>query len=104
MSPGSKVLLAYFSRAGENFYYGGRTTLDVGNTEIVAGMISSAIRVDTFRIEAADPYPVSYSETVERNVQEQNGRRDPLLRAPCPTSPATTPCYWAVGSGMCVHP
>ncbi|MEU7739359.1 hypothetical protein [Nonomuraea sp. NPDC049158] len=35
----SKVLLAYFSRPGENYYYGGRTTLKVGNTEVMAGKI-----------------------------------------------------------------
>jgi hypothetical protein len=32
-----KVLVAYFSRAGENYYYGDRTWLEVGNTEVVAG-------------------------------------------------------------------
>lgn len=34
-----RVLLAYFSRAGENYHYGGRTDLTVGNTEVLAGMI-----------------------------------------------------------------
>lgn len=52
---GSRILLAYFSRAGENYYYGGRTNLDAGNTEILAGMISALIPCDTHRIEAADP-------------------------------------------------
>ena len=28
-----RLLLAYFSRPGENYHYGGRRTLDVGNTE-----------------------------------------------------------------------
>ncbi|QYN40326.1 hypothetical protein K1T35_18195 [Pseudonocardia sp. DSM 110487] len=28
----ARVLLAYFSRAGENYHYGGRTYLEVGNT------------------------------------------------------------------------
>jgi hypothetical protein len=43
---GSKVLLAYFSRAGENYYYGGRTHLEAGNTEVLAGMISRLIGVN----------------------------------------------------------
>ena len=47
MVPASKVLLAYFSRAGENYYYGDRTTLEIGNTQVVAGLISSAITVDS---------------------------------------------------------
>jgi flavodoxin len=40
------VLLAYFSRTGENYHYGGRITLEVGNTQVVADMISAAIAVD----------------------------------------------------------
>jgi flavodoxin len=91
-APGSRVLLAYFSRAGENYYYyGGRTVLEVGDTEVVAEMISSAVVVDVFRIEAVDPYPDSYDATVERNVREQNAESRPAiagaLRAvePCDT-------------------
>ena len=53
-SGGSRVLLAYFSRAGENYSSGGRTFLEVGNTAVVADMISSAVPVDV--VEAADPY------------------------------------------------
>jgi flavodoxin len=78
-APGSRVLLAYFSRAGENYYYGGRTTLEVGNTEVLAGIISSLAAVDVYRIEAADPYPVSYDETVDRNVREQNTEARPAI-------------------------
>ena len=37
-APGSKALLAFFSRAGENYHYGGRTHLEVGNTEVAAAM------------------------------------------------------------------
>jgi uncharacterized protein HemX len=32
----SNVLLAYFSLAGENYYYGGRQQLTVGNTAVSA--------------------------------------------------------------------
>jgi hypothetical protein len=77
----ARVLLAYFSRAGENYYYGGRTDLDVGNTEVLARMISALIACDVHRIEAADPYPDGYGAAVERNVREQDaGTR--LLRSP----------------------
>jgi hypothetical protein len=78
-APGSRVLLAYFSRAGENYFNGGRTVLQVGNTAVVADMISSAVAVDVFRIEAADPYPDSYDATVERNVREQNAEARPAI-------------------------
>jgi flavodoxin len=75
-------LLAYFSRAGENYYYGGRTNLTVGNTEVLAGMISQLIGCDVHRIEPADPYPYDYEETVERNVREQNANARPAIANP----------------------
>ena len=80
-----RVLLAYFSRAGENYYYGGRTNLDIGNTEVLAGMISDAISCDVHRIEAADPYPASYDDTVARNVREQNTDTRPAIANPLPS-------------------
>ena len=81
-STGSKVLLAYFSRAGENYSYGGRTNLKVGNTEVLAGMISRSIRCDVYRIAPVHPYPDNYDETVERNVQEQNANARPAIANP----------------------
>jgi flavodoxin len=73
------VLLAYFSRAGENYYYGGRRDLDVGNTEVLAGMISRLLGCDVYRIEAADPYPEDYEATVVRNVREQDADARPAI-------------------------
>lgn len=81
----SKVLLAYFSRPGENYYYGDRIDLDVGNTEVVANMIASTIAIDVYRIEAGDPYPHSYQETVERNKREQDEDARPSIAGPLPT-------------------
>jgi flavodoxin len=75
----SKVLLAYFSRAGENYYYGDRITLEVGNTEVVANIIASTLTVDVYRIKAAEPYPASYDATVERNVREQDDEARPAI-------------------------
>ncbi|MFF9128392.1 flavodoxin [Streptomyces sp. NPDC014889] len=71
-SPGERVLLAYFSRAGENYSYGGRTNLTTGNTEVLARMIRERIDCDVHRIEAVDRYPDDYEETVQRNVREQD--------------------------------
>ncbi|ROR83059.1 Flavodoxin [Plantibacter flavus] len=83
-TPDRRVLLAYFSRPGENYSYGGRTTLDVGNTQIVADMIAAASTVDVYRIEAADPYPDDYDATVARNVQEENVNARPAIANPLP--------------------
>jgi flavodoxin len=79
------VLVTYFSRAGENYYYGDRTWLEVGNTELVARMIADLIPCDLHRIEAAEPYPDDYDETVERNVREQNSDARPAIANPLPT-------------------
>jgi flavodoxin len=81
---GSRILLAYFSRAGENYYYGGRTDLDIGNTEVLAGTIAKLIPCDVHRIEAADPYPENYDATVARNVREQNADARPAIANPLP--------------------
>ena len=80
-----RVLLAYFSRAGENYYNGGRRTLKVGNTEVVAGMIQGAIGCAVYRINAADPYSDSYDATVARNVREQDADARPEISGPLPS-------------------
>jgi flavodoxin len=74
---GRKGLLVFFSRAGENYFNGGRKVLKVGNTEIVAGMIRDAVGCDVFRIEPVDPYSDRYEPTVQRNVREQNENARP---------------------------
>ncbi len=80
----SRVLMVYFSRPGENYYYGDRITLDVGNTQVVADMIAAASSMDVYRIEAADPYPEDYEETVARNSQEQDDDARPGIANPPP--------------------
>jgi hypothetical protein len=51
-----RILLASFSRPGENYWNGGRRNLQVGNTEVLAREISARLDCDVHRIEAADPY------------------------------------------------
>jgi flavodoxin len=77
-----RTLLAYFSRTGENYYYGGRRDLEVGNTEVLARMISELIDCDVHRIDAADPYPAGYDATVARNVREQDADARPKIANP----------------------
>ncbi|GIF98941.1 flavodoxin [Catellatospora citrea] len=77
-----KVLLAYFSRAGWNYFNGGRKFLQVGNTEVLAGMIGKLIGCDVHRIEAAEPYSDDYGDTVARNVREQNTDARPAIANP----------------------
>jgi flavodoxin len=80
-----RILLAYFSRPGENYYYGGRRDLAVGNTQVLAEMIADLIDCDVFRIEAADPYPDAYDATVARNSTEQDTDARPQIASPLPS-------------------
>jgi flavodoxin len=85
-TPGAdaKTLLVYFSRAGENYFNGGRRTLAVGNTEVLATMIEDQIGCDVYRVEAEEPYSESYDETVRRNVEEQEADARPAIARPLP--------------------
>jgi flavodoxin len=83
-TPGRRTLVAFFSRAGENYHYGGRIDLDVGNTEVVAGMIRDRIGAEFYKIEAADPYPNSYDEAVARNRDEQERKVRPNIAGALP--------------------
>jgi flavodoxin len=76
-APAKPVLLAYFSRPGENYHYGGRADLTVGNTEVLAGMISEHLQCDVHRIEAVAPYSGAYDDTVARNAREQDADARP---------------------------
>ena len=77
-----RVLLAFFSRAGWNYHNGGRTYLQTGNTEVLAGIISRLISCAVHRIRALDPYSDDYDDTVARNVREQNANARPAIANP----------------------
>ena len=84
-SPGRSVLIAYYSRPGENYWYGGRRDLATGNTEVLAGLLADRIDSDVFRIEAQDPYPEGYDATVARNVREQDADARPAITGSLPS-------------------
>ena len=79
-----RVLLAYFSRAGRKLLLRRPDGPNVGNAEVLAGMIRDRLDCEVHRIGAADPYPDSYDATVTRNVREQNGNARPAIANPMP--------------------
>ncbi|MFI1094791.1 flavodoxin [Streptomyces sp. NPDC020917] len=79
------MLLAYFSRPGENYFNGGRTNLKVGNTEVLSRKMAGRITCDTYRIQAADPYSRDYDATVQRNVREQDSDARPAIEGRLPS-------------------
>ena len=54
-----KILIAYFSRTGEEYGVG---HIAKGNTEIVAELIAQKIGGDIFKIEPVTPYPDGYED------------------------------------------
>lgn len=72
----SKTLVAYFSRAGENYGVG---VIEKGNTEIVAEMIADAVGADTFRIRTVNAYPEDYAECTAVARQERDSGARPEL-------------------------
>lgn len=81
---GSRVLLAFFSRPGEQYWNGGRRVVEVGNTAVIAGMISDLADVDVHRIEAVEPYPADYTPTVERSTRELQADARPAIAGALP--------------------
>lgn len=73
---GNNVLIVYFSRAGENWQVG---TVDKGNTAVIEEYIENKISADVFEIKAAEPYPVSYDETLTRVNRERDNNERPAF-------------------------
>ena len=83
-------MLAFFSRASENYYSGGRIDLTIGNTAVVAALVADLMDVDVYEIRAAEPYPDDYGATVRRNVEEQDAGSRPGIAGRLPDLAATT--------------
>lgn len=61
----SDTLIAYFSRADENYFGGAIRYVKKGNTEIVCEKIKELMDADTFRIEMKNPYSPVYLNCIE---------------------------------------
>lgn len=77
----SKKLIAYYSRAGENYVSGMLKMLDVGNTEIAAGIIRDLTDADLFKIEQIKPYSKGYNNCIEEAKADQQRNARPELKA-----------------------
>lgn len=76
-SDGTNILVAYFSRDGENYNVG---TIEKGNTQIIAEYIADEVGADSFHIETVTPYPASYQECCDVAKQEQNDNSRPAVK------------------------
>jgi flavodoxin len=76
---GTRTLIAYFSRKGNNYLDGRIVSLPVGNTEVAARMIQSLAGGDLFPIEPAKAYPADYTRATEVAQEELSRNARPAL-------------------------
>jgi len=75
---GSKALVVYFSRTGEQYGVG---VIEKGNTAIVADMIIEQTGADSFEIlPKTDNYPTTYKELTDVAKDEQNQNARPEVK------------------------
>ena len=74
-----KILIAYYSRKGQNYLGGRIVNLPVGNTEVVANKIKGFVGGDLFEIKTVKSYPVDYTETTEVAMAEKKAGARPEL-------------------------
>ena len=75
----AKTLIAYFSRADENYFGGAMRYVKVGNTEIVCNIIKDLIEADTFKIEMKEPYSPVYMTCIEEAKADLRAKARPAL-------------------------
>ncbi len=81
----SKTLIAYFSRAGENYFGGAMRYVKAGNTEIVCNIMKDMIEADSFKIEMREPYSPVYLTCIDEAKRDLRANARPEL-ARCPDS------------------
>lgn len=82
---GRRILIAYYSRAGESWGGGGPlVNLKVGNTKRFAQKIHAITGGDLFEIETVKPYPAGYRATTEVAARELRDEARPAMKRPVP--------------------
>ena len=75
----AKTLIAFFSRADENYFGGAMRYVKVGNTEIVCEKISQMIDADSFKIEMKNPYSPVYMTCIDEAKKDLRENARPEL-------------------------
>lgn len=65
-----KILIAYYSRRGQNYVNGIIRDLAIGNTEFLARRLAEITGGTLFQIDTVKPYPIDYHETTRRAMTE----------------------------------
>ena len=75
----AKRLIAFFSRADENYFGGAMRYVKVGNTEIVCDIIKKLIPADSFKIEMKEPYSPVYMTCIDEAKKDLRANARPEL-------------------------
>lgn len=73
-------LIAYFSRAGENYFGGALRKIQTGNTQIAAEMLQKITGAELFRIEPVLEYAEGYNECIAQAQDDQKRDARPELK------------------------
>ncbi|MBQ4382625.1 MAG: flavodoxin, partial [Oscillospiraceae bacterium] len=75
----ARTLIAFFSRADENYFGGAMRYIKVGNTETVCNIMKGLIEADSFRIEMEKPYSPVYMTCIEEAKKDLRAKARPEL-------------------------
>ena len=75
----AKTLIAFYSRADENYFGGAMRYVKVGNTEIVCGIMKELLPADSFKIEMKNPYSPVYMTCIEEAKKDLRAKARPEL-------------------------
>ena len=76
----SNILIAYFSRAGENYFGGEIKPVSVGNTKICADLLKEVLDADVFEMEMKEPYSDNDRECVAQAKEDLQKNPLPELK------------------------
>lgn len=100
----SKILIAYYSRKGQNYVNGSIKNLAKGNTEVVAEFVQKAVGGDLFEIDTVKKYAEDYTQcTVEAQEELREKARPELSKYLDSIDEYDTiflgyPCWWGTMS------
>ena len=75
----AKTLIAFFSRADENYFGGAMRYVKVGNTEVVCGIMKDLIDAEAFKIEMKNPYSPVYMTCIDEAKRDLQANARPEL-------------------------
>ena len=75
----AKTLIAYYSRADENYFGGAMRYVQVGNTEIVCNITKELLPADSFKIEMKNPYSPVYMTCIDEAKKDLRAKARPEL-------------------------